>query len=294
MARPKRNNIPKMPTTLDPYDTSFSAEKSYFFALASKLAYAKPKAIESELKRFGFYKARVITNTETGTECFVAATKEFIVISFRGTELSFKDWMTDFQFLHTDGPLGEGHSGFIKAYRSVADELEEAIKYCRYRTKKRIPNGYGEMKDLFNKQHPQSIWLTGHSLGGALASVAAAHRVERCLPVDGVYTFGSPRVFEWDTAIKYDQSAGDRTFRFVNNVDIVTRLPKRLMNYRHIGSLKYFDENGVLKEDPSWWSRFVDAIQGSFEDFMVKGPAAIKDHAIDDYINRAKKACDSC
>ena len=294
MSSARKNKTLSMPINLDPYDTSFSAQKAYLFALASKLAYANPKTIDKELEAFGFLKSRVITNKETGTEGFVASTKEFIVICFRGTEPNFKDWMTDFKFIHTDGPLGEGHSGFIKAYRSIADDLSEAIEHCRFPSRKRVPNGYGEMSELFSKRYPQSIWLTGHSLGGALASVAAAHRVENCLPVDGVYTFGSPRVFEWDTAIKYDLSAGERTFRFVNNVDIVTRLPKRLMNYRHIGSLKYFDEHGILKDDPSWWSRFVDGVQGRFEDFMERGPAAIKDHAIDDYIDRAKMACDNC
>lgn len=283
----------KIPTSLDPYDTEFSPQKAYLLALASKLAYENGSEIETACKEFGFKKSRFISNNITSTEGFVASTDEFIVVAFRGTQ-QWKDWLANANLIHTDGPLGESHSGFTKAYRSIASDLEDAIDYCRSNTRRKLPRGYGSLKAVNKSVHPQSIWFTGHSLGGALATVAAGHRIERCLPLDGLYTYGSPRVFDWDASIKFDQSAGMKSFRFVNNCDLVTRLPKRLMGYRHVGELKYFDENGVMKSDPSWWSRFLDGMQGRFEDFMEKGPAAIKDHDIDDYIGRSKKACDNC
>ena len=283
----------KMPSKLKPFDTAFSPQKAYLLALASKLAYKEGRSIENACKDFGFKRSRFIESKSTSTEGFVASTDEFIIVAFRGTQ-QWKDWLTDAKFIHTDGPLGECHAGFTMSYRSVANDLEDAISDCRAKSRQAPPRGYGTMKGLYENVHPQSIWFTGHSLGGAIATVAAGHRVEQCLPVDGLYTYGSPRVFDWDTAVKFDQSAGSRTFRFVNNCDLVTRLPQRLMGYRHVGDLKYFDEKGNLKEDPSWWDRFLDRWQGRFEDFMEKGPAAIKDHDIDDYISRAQKACKDC
>ena len=283
----------KMPISLDPYNTEFSPQKAYLLALASKLAYEGGSTVEKACKEFGFKKSRFILNKDTGTECFVASTDKFMVVCFRGTD-ELKDWFKNVNMLHTDGPLGSCHRGFAEAYRSIANDLDDAISDCRAQSREKLPRGYGKLKPYLNNIHPQSIWFTGHSLGGALATVAAGYNIESCKPMDGLYTYGSPRVFDWEAAIKFEQSAGKRTFRFVNNCDLVTRLPKRLMGYRHVGELKYFDENGVLKEDPSWWSRFVDRFQGRFEDVMEKGFAAVKDHDIDDYIKRAQRACENC
>jgi len=281
----------KIPENITPFNTEFDIQKAYLLAVASKLAYLKEKQAKDKCKEYGFDKFKFIQNKATSTEAFVASTKEFIVVSFRGSQ-QLQDWFTDFEFIHTDGPLGRTHRGFIKAYRSIEDELNEAIEKCRFKTRQGLDDE--SLESLNTKMHPQSIWFTGHSLGAALATVAVGHRVEQSLPVDGLYTFGSPRVFEWDAATRFEQIIASRTFRFVNNADIVTRLPKRLMGYRHVGQLKYFDENGDFKDDPSFWERFLDRMQGRFEDFMEKGFSAIKDHDIDDYIKRCKKACDKC
>lgn len=282
-----------MPVNLKPFETSFSAQKAHLFAQASKLAYKKGSTIVQACKDYGFKKAKYIENKDTSTEGFVASTDNFIVVTFRGTQ-QWKDWLTDARFIQTEGKLGEVHSGFHWAYKSIEEDLNDAIESCRRRTRKTLPTKYKELNKFNEKVYPQSIWFTGHSLGGALATIAVGQRIVRSLPVDGLYTFGSPRVYDWDASIKFDQALEDRTFRFVNNCDIVTRIPKRIMGYRHVGQLKYFDENGDMKEDPSWWSRFLDRFQGRFDDFLDKGPSAIKDHDIDDYIKRAKKACDKC
>ena len=283
----------KMNTKLNPFDNSFSPLKANLLAQASKLAYEEETSIEEACKKFGFKKVRYIQNKDTSTEGFVASCSEFIVVAFRGTQ-EWKDWLTDARFVKTEGKLGECHSGFHKAYQSIEEDLKEAIDYCREEAGQPLFSENDQFSELDKKLHPQSIWFTGHSLGGAIATIAVGQRIVESLPVDGLYTFGSPRVYDWDASIKFDQVLGKRAFRFVNNVDIVTRIPKRIMGYRHIGQLKYFDENGVLKDDPAWWSRFLDRMQGRFDDFMERGPSAIKDHDIDDYISRSAKACNNC
>lgn len=77
------------------------------------------------------------------------------------------------------------------------------------------------------RDNDQTIWFTGHSLGGALARLAAARLYfeESNLLADGVYSFGQPRTCDWILARAYDKAFTDRTYRFINNNDIVTQLP---------------------------------------------------------------------
>jgi triacylglycerol lipase len=90
------------------------------------------------------------------------------------------------------------------------------------------------------------LYFCGHSLGGAMATICAG----RCLLsyIDSnpkqLYTYGSPRVGDkcYINYVKLDY------FRFVNNNDIVTRVPPTWMGYHHSGKEVYFNRNGDIKE----------------------------------------------
>ena len=93
-------------------------------------------------------------------------------------------------------------------------------------------------------QNDQPLWFCGHSLGGAMATICAG----RCFlshiasnPVE-LHTFGSPRVGD----SRYINYIDLRHFRFVNNNDIVPRVPPVLLGYRHAGTEIYIDRNGKL------------------------------------------------
>lgn len=126
-----------------------------------------------------------------------------LVLAFRGTEPKvMKDIKTDLDAaLESFGDSKKAHRGFTKAYLQVGPMIKE-----------RISDGFLDEYRLY---------ITGHSLGGALASVAAKHLMDHKGGISACYTFGSPRVGnkDWVADIKAPM------YRIVNASDAVPMLP---------------------------------------------------------------------
>ena len=115
------------------------------------------------------------------------------------------------------------------------------------------------------------VFYTGHSLGAALATLAAARRfVEGKIPPAALYTFGSPRVGTTEFIRAFPP-----TFlhcRVVNDQDIVPTVPPRTLNiYHHVGTLHKIEHDGHLRkgkpnddEDSAMGS-----FQGKFDDLKM-------------------------
>ena len=150
------------------------------------------------------------------------------------------------------------------------------------------------MPELQTQYADASLWITGHSLGAALATLAAAKFTfegDAPIPIQGVYTFGSPRVGDTTFAEAYDAKLRDITFRFRNNNDVVTRvpIPLKLFPYQHIGSMRYFNVKGRLLESLSWWAGLLDRIRGRIQDLGSPGTDGMKDHSMDRYVELLDK-----
>ena len=129
-------------------------------------------------------------------------------------------------------------------------------------------------KVLENNKLP--VWFCGHSLGGALAQICAARcklSYIRSEP-EQVFTYGSPRIgcHRYVNHVELDH------FRWVNNNDIVTRVPPVWMGYRHNGKEMYLDNNGLLK-DCRGWRRMSDRLQGFFKGLMKWKIDQLSDHS---------------
>jgi len=196
--------------------TRISAKKSYdpetalSLAVACHQAYKKKSEIEQAALKWGFPKPRFITVSKgktIDTQCFVMADDKNVVVVFRGTS-SIVDWLTDFRAVREPGPLTQkalAHEGFQDALFPAVIALTDAV-------------------DTF-RTHDQKVWVTGHSLGGALCSLYAGMLLENKVPVYGIYTFASPRPGDSDFVDALDAAVPGPHYRVVNEGDIVPHVP---------------------------------------------------------------------
>lgn len=216
----------------EPSATSFSLANAQILAQASAVAYDTAERCAAWAKTTGFTGAFDFFDKED-TQGFVAESGDTIVVAFRGTQPNRPmDWFVDFRATSCawDHSSGKVHSGFYGALRKVWGVT--------------LLNGEVLPKRLLNRGH-KTIWITGHSLGGALAELSAAQALfVSNIPVQGVYTFGQPRVGSKDFADALNAKLGSGIFRFVNDRDIVPRVPLFSMGFCHYGSQRFFDHTG--------------------------------------------------
>jgi hypothetical protein len=199
----------------------FSWQAALSLAKASDLAYQAGSAITAlATGPWGFSSCRIFDAGDT--QGFAAFADDVVVLAFRGTE-SPADWIRNIDTVFQERPYGQVHRGFLTAFDFVRGDLDSALGASVLGGKR--------------------LWVTGHSLGGALATVCCAEQIS-VFNVAGIYTFGQPRVGNSAFHEFYKSRLANRLFRFVNNDDVVTRLP---WGYEHCGRLYRFDASGNIR-----------------------------------------------
>lgn len=251
----------------EPTAKTFNWRNAQLLASASELAYQQAGEVESRVRSdWGFEEFEFFD--EEDTQAFLTAGGGAVIVSFRGTELSrFGDIFTDLDFSLVDGPWGgKVHEGFYGALSKVYRQLDYAIDAAMNRAKRK----YGGA----------TLWVTGHSLGAALATLLVARRLERGKPAQGLYTFGQPRTGDRTFARNFDFEFRSSAFRFVNNNDIVTRIPQRVIGYEHCGSFRYFDHAGEYTRQIGFWRSFLGRCQGSVMGLLKGEIDEVSDHSM--------------
>jgi len=144
--------------------------------------------------------------------------RPFAVLVFRGTT-SFEAWLSNLNIRQAGWDAGGlVHCGFKHEFFKIWEAVDECLS--------ELPSHF-------------SIFYTGHSLGGALATLAATRR-----PPSAVYTFGSPRVGD---ATFVHSLRHVPIFRVVNNRDLVTLLPPSRIpfDFCHAGELCHYTDGGL-------------------------------------------------
>lgn len=234
----------------------------------------------------------VATFDVNGTQAFLAASDVYhiLVLVFRGTE-SIEDVKTDLKAAMMEVEGYKVHSGFYKAFSLVRSDLEAALKQ-------------------FSDQN-YALYITGHSLGGALALLAT-----KFLAFDSAgacYTFGSPRV----ASTTFGDDIKTPIYRLVNAADTVPRVPptyilnlliglcwfipvpylrkfllkqlNKMKGYSHHGDMRYLtatkesDYSDLrLIQNPGGFDRFIRYVQR----FLFDKKSIATDHFIANYCNK--------
>lgn len=138
---------------------------------------------------------------------FIAQREEKIFLIFRGT-MTVKEWLRNFNIDLVEYMIpehGHTHEGFLQTYKSIRENI---------------------LSTLFKFESRHQLFVAGHSLGGALATLSLPDiQMNTKIKIKALYTYGSPRVGD-DTFVKSFNSAfAQKSFRIVNTSDIVTSIP---------------------------------------------------------------------
>lgn len=254
---------PTYKANIDDDISSFNfLQRGLLFAELSMIAYLAPNETKEAATRLGFTQTTYYNND--GSQAYSFANGDDIVIAFRGTEPN--EWND------------------IKADMDAKKALAETVGHVHRGFKKEVDDLWPQLEEMLisHKQNlSKKLWFTGHSLGGAMASICAG----RCLlshidtHPEQVHTFGSPRV----GTKRYINHAKVDYFRWVNNNDIVPRSPPAWLGYRHSGQEMYLDANGKLRK-LNRIERRADMWKGLVMGAKRREIDYFSDHLIDRYV----------
>jgi len=297
----------------------YFTEKSLLSSPISRAAYSDRTAwLMAEMSRLAYFKfeeenAKTILSTYLGeagfkiidtfnekdTQAFFAirASDKMVVLAFRGTEKNITDIRTDLKttkinFVDSDDSFAV-HEGFYEAFKSVENKILKHLKD--------LDKGY-------------VLYITGHSLGGALALIATKFLGSDSL--GACYTFGGPRV----ATLHLSNKIKTPIYRVVNAADIVPHLPpaflprilattfvflpipylrnflvtyfKKMIGYRHHGDMRSLTEcssdslNLILVANPNFIDRGYQFVRRLI---TTKGTAPVADHDIEIYCEKLKE-----
>lgn len=210
---------------------------------------------------------RHVENEETGMSAIVIADDETIVVSICGTEPGdYRDVLRDANCRWVPHPMGgRVHQGFWFGWRSIEDQVQHAIEGLQFYKTALLP-----IIGTPFRWAQKRLFVTGHSMGGAVATLAQA-RLGASLCV----TFGSPRVVDSTLARLLDRNMRPCHLRVTHGNDFVPRLPFPI-EYRHCGTHVLIDRKNRLRIDPSYWRIGVDRVLGFRCDML-------RDHRIRSY-----------
>ncbi|WP_437855911.1 lipase family protein [Sorangium sp. So ce363] len=244
-----------------PRELEHFADASYLLAQLAAWAYA-------ELDDFKLVLKRMFDPSQVATECSaISLTNDALVVNahayivkidvqfedkikrigvliFRGTSWQKAlDWMVNasvetMQF----GDYGHVHGGFLRNVLWLGDEIRNKLK-------------------ITELAHLDAVFVTGHSLGGAMAALMTmilwTDRTDGTYSDEfrkrfcGLYTFGAPAVGDATFVDQCPRNLADITFLHVYENDIVPHMPSRSMGkFQHFGKVYHSATDGWVHGKP--------------------------------------------
>ncbi len=239
-----------------------SKQDALSLAVFSQLAYEKKwsdaKKILQEWQFTHMDKSDIKKGWDIDTSATIAVNDDVLVVAMRGSH-SLANWATNIQIAKDPGPFRDTnvHQGFQDALYPAL--LDIAIK----------------AKDMRDKG--QQVWITGHSLGGALAVLLTAMLLERGIEVSGLYTFAAPRVGNHKFQRQFDDNMdGKPNYRYVNEHDIVPQLPPEPL-FTHTGMRRVITSKKKVTSSSRTWVRIKKTFIGWYNE-LTDGDIQLKEY----------------
>jgi hypothetical protein len=264
---------------LEPADTDVYAPRiAYLTAVISGWAYANGKALAHQLPYYGMSDGGTVREFQVVNRALLVVAAAYFVrsrdgrvgiLAFRGTVPNdFINWLTDANTVMRPafGGFGQLHTGFYSnlepLWSDVADTVDDAVS---------------GRQGAAGSEPLQNLYITGHSLGAAMAVIAAARIFSDGFQdwqrlVRGVYTFGQPAVGDGAFGRHYEQRFN--LYRHVYHQDVVPRMPPR-----SVGEFSHFGKE-FLATDGKWQN--ADPPETELAHFLVTSVAS----AGIDYVSR--------
>lgn len=245
-------------------DNSTSRPTGFSLTIARDLAALSAAAYDPAPVGFGL---TVLDYAPLDLRALVSRCGDHIEIAFRGTK-DLANWLLDLDVRKE--PLAYGvrvHAGFLAAAERLLPLLLAEL-----------------LPPSLAKEAVPPLRITGHSLGGAVASLVALFLQREGLRVEAVYTFGSPRVGNAAWRAAYSEALGECSYRVIAEGDLVPLVPGLLDGYRHVGQEILLTPHGIFAYPPPWWEilhgslRVINALAHRQPDCVVEFHSMDRDY----------------
>ena len=235
---------------------AYADRTAWIMAECSALAYVEDQRLLKKALAAGDFKlVKGFSKDEITAYVAVSSKHGYAVLAFKGTVLTEGETIrTDLDFWWYKHKGVVFHEGFYKGYESLYHDIHAQLD------KLRLP-----------------IYVTGHSLGGALATVCVMNypstdRIAAC------YTYGAPRVCDLEGVIRFYKVP---LYRIVHSDDVVPTLPFWAMGFVQMGDLRYInDQSQEIEGSAGVFNR----IGLQFKSFLtLQFGRLVGDHAIGKY-----------
>ena len=281
------------------YDRGMAAQ----LARGAAAAYGAERDIQAWAQAQECEACEVVRDARADTLAFVAAAGETGFVVFRGTR-DLRNWITDLDCRRVEFFTGENGEVRSPAFsRSIPPKGGTPNVHEGF--SRALRNVWADLLDALQQTAPgcRNVFFAGHSLGGALAMLAAARwesgqgraalprspdasseAAQQRGPTTWLYTFGQPRVGNAAWARWYDGLLHGRSFRVVHAEDVVARVPWLLGCYRHGGTEVFYDMAGVCHLDRKWWEKALSDAAGLYREWKHGTIALLGDHRVGTYV----------
>ena len=204
-----------------------------YLAHASNASYRDDPTDSSSYGKLGLSDPDVFKTSDSGLGDigFVAHVGQNVVVAIRGTD-DIEDWKSNVDFTKISRLGSKVHKGFWEGMQGILDPILTAIRRLDYQGK--------------------TLWLTGHSRGGGLATLLAQQLYKKFSTSDpdlvpkNVFTFGAPRVGNLEFYYRYKlRTHPHKTVVFINESDPVPNIPPRDFDFTHVNHQELLLKNRV-------------------------------------------------